>query len=63
MKEKYGEILFWDEMSESGEIQSEDGLLYEFDVSSCILECQPEEGIEVLFCVSEDDEVETISAA
>ena len=66
MDEKYGTILMWDEMEENGEIQTEDGDLYQFDLSSTNLECSPEtleEDLEVVILVNEDDEVDTLSVA
>ena len=66
MDEKYGTILMWDEMEENGEIQTEDGDLYQFDLSSTNLECSLEtleEDLEVVILVNEDDEVDTLSVA
>ena len=59
----YGTVLYWDEMSESGEVQAEDGLCYDFDSSSCEIKCELEDDCEVLFSLSENDEVLSISAA
>lgn len=55
--EKFGTVLMWDEMEERGEIEDENGNLYEFVKDNC--DFTPEEGDEVEFIV-EEDEVDSV---